>query len=60
MMLRARMALQIEAEFVSQIERNLREVLPKAVAVARYLVDLKIWVISSVGSPGSEFADIAS
>ena len=56
---RTRMEQQIDAQFVFQIDWNLLDVLLKAVAVEKLLADLKIWVMSSVGSAGSDFADKA-
>lgn len=53
------MEQQIDAQFVFQIDWNLLDVLLKAVAVEKLLADLKIWVMSSVGSAGSDFADKA-
>lgn len=54
------MSWQIEMACDFQTEWSLREVLPNASAVEMLPMDLKIWVMSSVGDIDNEFADIAN
>ena len=58
-MVSTRTAWQIGGASVLQIDWNLRQVLPKAVAVGKSSMDLKIWMMSSFGNTGDEFANMA-
>ena len=53
-----RMAWQIVAEFVSQIDRSLWEVLANAVAALKLGMDLRMSIIISVGIALNEFAGV--